>query len=60
MSLFESRPPAVVVIDERLARVQLAKSAARSQLAGALADLARLESEEDSLLALRTAEAGRP
>lgn len=56
MPLFVPRSRAVVAIDRKLAQVQRDKATARSQLAGALADLAQLEVDEDVLLALRTAE----
>lgn len=56
MPPFVPRPRAVVAIDRKLAQVQRDRAVARSQLAGALADLAQLEHDEDVLLELRTAE----
>lgn len=54
--LFPHRSPEVVRLKSALAEVARRKWVARSQIAGGMADLARLESEEDSLLALLAAE----
>lgn len=59
MPPFIPTPRALRDIDRKLRQIHRDRQVARSQLAGAMADLARLESDEDTLLELRAAEAER-
>ena len=57
MALFEPKSRRRLVIDQELDDNRVALGKARSQLAGALADIARLEHERDGLLDRLHAEA---
>lgn len=59
MPLFTPDPRPIADLKRRLRDVEREKGVARSQLAGALADLARLEHDTDCLLALLSAETER-
>lgn len=59
MPPFVPKPRAVRDIEKRLRFVEPEKAAARSQIAAGWADLARLDQDTDTLLALLHAETAR-
>ena len=54
-----ARSPEVLRLKRELTEIARARLVARSQVAGGLADLARLEAEEDALLVLLAAQTTR-